>query len=270
MKKRGSIVLLVTIMALSMIFSACSSGGKGGKDDIDSKRSVAEVSDTETESAETSEEAELLEEEIQEEGWVMLDNMQSMYLDDDQLETFQTVTEGFAQENLYYSPIAVLATQVVNGVNYMFLVYENQLDGNNYNFSYKILIANSSSDGSKSLLSIQDFDMNCQKTLSHSEDMDMHLCGGWMLNPELTEGVFFHHEDESFRKAMENYHEKELLPVYAFAKKLDDEAQMKYFALTLGEDGKINELFIVNVEKDDAGNPVIAAVRTFNCAGYNK
>ncbi len=264
MKKRVVSLLLATMMTASMVLTGC--GGSGKEKPADGKANTSVVSE---ETEEPEEEATVEEEEIQEEGWTLTDNNLSLYFDDDQLDTFLAVTEEYQSQNLYYAPIAVLASQTVNGTNYMYLAFENNMDGNGQTFSYKIIIANNSSDGTKSVVDIKDFDVNCIKTFKVTGNpKPEQLEGGWTLNEKLSEGVFPEGEDQIFNKAMESYEEKiNLRPVYAFAKKADDKEQLKFFAIVPNEKEEATKLYVVTVEKDGS-DPVVSSVRALNFAGY--
>ena len=101
-------------------------------------------------------------------SWNLNDNFNDLIIDKEELISFITSSDLNGYDD--YKPVALLATQVVAGINYMFLV-KNAYD-------YEILIIYADLDDNLSITKIMPF--NLEKYLVNNEPSNSEqLMGGW-------------------------------------------------------------------------------------------
>ena len=101
-------------------------------------------------------------------GWTVNTDFNSMMADDD-VSRFETAKEGLLGVN--YTPVQVIATQVVNGTNYAYLA-----TGSEPKNGWYVIVVNENTAGEVSLVNIREID---PADIHTKENADGAALGGW-------------------------------------------------------------------------------------------
>ncbi len=133
-------------------------------------------------------------------GWTVNTDFNTLMADYD-LVRMGTALEGFVGAG--YTPVQVIATQVVNGTNYAYLAMGQTITGDPIS-NYYVLTINESSSNEVSLLNIKKIDLADIKT----KDSNEALLGSWQATGTGKPGMLPGMEaQESFDKACESLEE---------------------------------------------------------------
>lgn len=169
-------------------------------------------------------------------------------LDNDILKIFNDAKSNYTEMDL--EPVALLATQVVAGKNYMFLARSNDTA------SYKIVIVYNDLENKSTLSSVKDFEYT-EYTYENISNNDDNLMGGWNVNipnniPSLENDIQTIFDDATSKIKDTTYYPIEVLGTqlvsgtnYAILcyRKGNDSIQDSIYLITLYEDlNKTNEI----------------------------
>lgn len=105
-------------------------------------------------------------------GWTVNTETNNMMADDD-VARFETAMEGLLGVN--YTPVQVIATQVVNGTNYAYLASGSTVTAEPKNGWY-VIVVNENTSGEVSLINIREIDL---ADIHTKENADGAALGGW-------------------------------------------------------------------------------------------
>ena len=180
------IAFLLALMMLAGCFSACAK-----KDDAP----AAEVPDDEP-AAEVPDDAPAAEAVAG--GWTLYDGMEENISAEDR-EVLDKALEGYA--GLSVRPIAMLGTQVVAGLNYMFLC-ETAPVVPNAEKSLSVVIVYRDLEGKASITGVTDFDLGAYAGQNVSVSAEQ-LAGGWTVNADIPVKELAGDAGKAFAKAFE-------------------------------------------------------------------
>lgn len=193
--------------------------------------------------------------------WIKNNNLESV-LDVESKEIFNNALND---SDLKLEPITLLATQVVEGTNYMYLALEENSKGSK---DYKIVIVYKNLEGTSTITKTVDFDL--EKYLEKEIDTNTEvLVGGWNVN-ENVETL----KDEDllnvFNKSTETLMGANYKPIILLATK--DENGNNYAILslkTLVIENPISSLAVLTINKDN-DNIKLKTIANVDLNEYNK
>lgn len=165
---------------------------------------------------------------------------------------FDKAMEGFA--GVGYTPVALLATQVVAGVNYCLLVKGTTVTATPVSF-YALMYIYAGVDGTAEVLNVRDLNVTGEA----------NLAGGWMLQDETTQEAA-----DAFAKAMQDFVGVGYNPIALLSTQVV--AGVNYRFLCVGTPVVLNPVpfyAIVTVYADLDGAAMIMDVQTVNISVYD-
>ena len=192
--KKSLNVLGTGTLAFALLLGGCSSSA------TTPSASNAETKET-AEAAETAETEETAEPE-KDSPWTVNDQFAAS-IDADAEELFEKSAEGMI--GCKNTPIASLASQVVNGTNNVFLAYtEFELEGFERDPAYTLVFSNTdAATGETKALGYVDLDLDDLKVTDNAPEAG--LLGGWEVNTALTAQATTEECDVVMTKALEAY-----------------------------------------------------------------
>ncbi|MBO7697844.1 MAG: DUF4430 domain-containing protein [Erysipelotrichaceae bacterium] len=195
--------------------------------------------------------------------WVLFDKF-NVVLTQDEKEVFEKATAEML--SVTYEPIRVIATQVVNGTNYAFLVSQSKVTANPVKEFYIVKIY-------KDLENNVDFKainkLDPLKVVS-KEDVQEDLVGGWVVEgPDNSAILLDENAQASFGKATEAYTGVNLQPVQLLASQLVNGTN--YIALCKGQtvtENPINSIYVVQWHANLDGTAEMMDVKPLDIAYY--
>lgn len=160
-------------------------------------------------------------------GWQGCDGFTQLLAEED-ITRFEKAIEGLV--GVGYTPIQVIATQLVNGANYAYLAQGTTVTANPKKSFYIVKITEDA-QGKVELVSAMEIEPDY--ILTASEDNETQL-GGWKTTSTGKPGMFAEEEAQaSFDKAMESYTGMKFNPIVLIAKQLVNGTN--YIGLVRGE-----------------------------------
>ncbi len=131
------------------------------------------------------------------EGPYVMENISKVVLSDEDKERFETAVRG--QIAVLYTPIQVVATQLVNGTNYEYLAFAT-FDMGIPKSTYMLMTVYEDRDGNAELGTGNFLDANDIHT---TDEIDFQkLIGGWKITDNEEDGILNHEVDDVFFKAL--------------------------------------------------------------------
>lgn len=188
----------------------------------------------------------------------------SQHLSEDDTARFEKAVENLL--GVEYTPIQVIATQVVSGMNYAYLAQGTTVTANPKK-SFYIVKVYEDTKGNVDLNSAMEIE--CDYVLTTTEDNPNPL-GGWKVVSTGKPGMFSEEEAQaSFDKAMEGYTGMKLDPIVLIAKQIV--SGTNYIGLCRGEtvtQKPETKIYVVEWYADLEGNAAIKDVSLFNLTYY--
>ena len=202
------------------------------------------------------------EEEVVTGGWTIDLEAQSLTIPSEALEAFHAAIGN--QEGLQIEPIALLGTQVVSGLNYMFFCTETPSNSTK-DSSYKVVIVYKDLTGSSTITQIRDFDFNSYLGNKAAKDTS-DLVGGWTVNNDMTGSKIKEEVMDAFSKAVET-EEASYTPIAVLAHQVV--AGTNYAVLCLQENDENSFISVLTIYNDLEGNAEILSNSYVDLADYN-
>ena len=196
-------------------------------------------------------------------GWQQCDGF-SQQLSEEDTARFEKAIEGLV--GVGYTPIQVIATQLVNGTNYAYLAQGTTITANPKKSFYIVKITEDK-DGKVDLASAMEIEPDY--ILTASEDNQTQL-GGYKATSTGKAGMFSDEDAQaSFDKAMESYTGMKLNPIVLIAKQVVNGTN--YIGLARGETVTQNpetKIYVVQWHADLDGSAKIDDVSLLYMAYY--
>lgn len=196
-------------------------------------------------------------------GWEGVDGFTQL-LGEEETQTFEKAIEGLV--GVGYTPIQVIATQVVNGTNYAYLAQGTTVTANPKK-SFYIVKINKNTKGDVELLSA--IEIEPDYVLTTGEE-NQHLFGGWTATTTGKAGMFADETAQaSFDKAMESYTGMKFNPIVLVAKQIVNGTN--YIGIARGEtvtQKPVTNIYVVQWHADTDGNAKIENASLLNLAYY--
>ncbi|MBQ3295444.1 MAG: DUF4430 domain-containing protein [Erysipelotrichaceae bacterium] len=196
-------------------------------------------------------------------GWEGVDGYTQL-LGEEEKQIFEKAIEGLV--GVGYTPIQVIATQVVNGTNYAYLAQGTTVTANPKK-SFYIVKINKNTKGDVELLSA--IEIEPDYVLTTGEE-NQHLFGGWTATTTGKAGMFSDEAAQtSFEKAMESYTGMKFNPIVLVAKQVVNGTN--YIGIVRGEtvtQNPVTNIYVVQWYADLEGNAKIENASLLNLAYY--
>lgn len=196
-------------------------------------------------------------------GWQSCDGYTQLLAEED-LTRFEKAVEGLV--GVGYTPVQVIATQLVNGTNYAYLAQGTTITANPKKSFYIVKITEDA-QGNIDLASAMEIEPDY--ILTASEDNETQL-GGWKATSTGKPGMFSEQEAQaSFEKAMESYTGMKFNPIVLIAKQVVNGTN--YVGLVRGETVTQNpetKIYVVQWHADLDGSAKIDDVSLLYMAYY--
>ena len=196
-------------------------------------------------------------------GWEACEGYTQMLSEDDE-KRFEKAVEGLV--GVGYTPITVIATQLVSGTNYAYLAQGTTVTANPKK-SFYILKIYEDLKGEVDLSSAMEIETDY--ILTADED-NANLLGGWTATTTGKAGMFSDEAAQSsFDKAMEAYTGIKLNPIVLIGKQIVNGTN--YIGLCRGEtvtQKPVPGIYVVQWNADTQGNAKIENVSLLNLAYY--
>ena len=195
-------------------------------------------------------------------GWALFDKY-NVVLNEKEKEVFEKATADML--SVSYEPIRIIATQVVNGTNYAYLVAQSKVTANPVKEFYIVKIYEDL-DGNVDFKAINKLDPNAAIT---AEEMQTGA-GAWSVADPDNSGIMLDEKAQaSFSKAAETYVGVNLQPIQLLATQVV--AGMNYIALCKGQsvtEKPVNAIYVVEWYANPEGGSEITSVKMLDLAYY--
>lgn len=195
-------------------------------------------------------------------AWQLFDQF-NVVLNEEEKEIFEKATSDIL--SVKYEPIRVIATQVVNGTNYAYLVSQEKVVENPKKEFYIVKIYKDL-EGNVDFKAINKLD----PTSIVAKDSPEELAGGWNVEgPDNSAILLDQNAQASFFKAAEGYTGVNLQPIQLLASQLVNGTN--YIALCKGQtvtETPVNGIYVVTWHAPLDGNPEITDVKLLDLAYY--
>ncbi len=177
------------------------------------------------------------------------------------------------QIGVEYKPVQLLATQVVNGTNSMYLAYATYALPKEPVNTYAIVIVYTDTDGGSSAEVINILDVNDVKTLE--ELSETTAVGGWTIQDNDGAGITTDEADEAFMNAFNSNYAGDLgkLVTIALLGRAEENDEVTYRYLARGTTEKLDPekaLFLIDVKKAADGTCTVEDAKPFDLAAYTQ
>lgn len=246
--KKMATMLMTGALALSVALMGCG----GTKTDTADTTEATDVEQSPEEGAE-----------VLDGGWGVVSEA-STQLSEDEQAVFDQALEGMT--GVSYTPVRVLATQVVAGTNYAFLCTGETVTAEPQTGWY-VVVVYQNLEGASELTSIAEIDVADVKRASESDDAD--VVGGWAVAEAADVELLPAEAQTAFQIARESYVGVDLHPLATLASQVV--AGTNYLILCEGEavvpDAK-PQLYVAEVYADLDGNAELTSVELFDLLAY--
>lgn len=198
-------------------------------------------------------------------GWTLYENNGPVGLPDAVQTAFNLAASG---QEVLYTPIAYIGTQVVAGNNYAILCQAEPISDNTA-ISFKVLIIYADLQGNAELTNVADFNI-ADYTQGEGKSPEQ-LAGGWSAPEEVTSLPLSEDAQIAFDNAVSGYSGNELKPMALLGTQVV--AGTNYAILchsTLATAEPVSSIQLATVYADLEGNSEITNVCTIDAADFNK
>lgn len=198
-------------------------------------------------------------------GWVLYENTDAVKLPDEAQTAFDKATEGLT--GVGYTPIALIGTQVVAGINYAILCQAATVTAAPET-SIKVLIIYADLEGSAEVTKIADFDI-ADYTQGEGKSPEQ-LAGGWSAPEDVTALPLPKDAQTAFDAAVKDYTGNGLTPMALLGTQV---VAGSNFAIlchsTLVTENPVSQIQVATVYADLEGNSEITNLCTIDAADFN-
>ncbi len=141
-------------------------------------------------------------------GWEVYDGSSLSVVSDEERAIFEKAAEGMVGAEM--QPVAVLATQLVAGMNYAFLCTSTPVVPNAQP-SWVVAVVYHDLQGNDSITWVRNLELGDMKTQEHGSDED--IVGGWAISEHAAAAALPEDAQKAFDTASENFDGVSLSPV---------------------------------------------------------
>ena len=204
------------------------------------------------------------------EGPFTVNNTFAAHISEEDKARFEKATNG--QIGVGYTPVQVLATQLVNGINYAYLVHGHFVLGKEAD-TYCIITVNENSSGELSDSLYNFLDVNDVKTAEVAKASG--LFGAWKTADNGADGITGVDEaDNAFMTAFQNYQDDaqigKLVPVVLLGSAAEN-GTVTYRFLVRGTDAEIDPdktYFVIDIEAKEGGEASVKDITVLDLLSY--
>ncbi|MBR3314025.1 MAG: hypothetical protein IKG18_07795 [Atopobiaceae bacterium] len=180
------------------------------------------------------------------------------YLTDEEQAIFDAAVKGTEAENL--KPTAVLATQVVAGLNYAFLCQSADT-----NPTWHIAVVYRDPQGTSTLSALNDIDLDA---LQVSDQSSEGMMGAWEVC-EPAAASLPKEAATAFSNAVADYEGVELSPIALLSTQMDGGTNHRVMCVgTTIADGPVHGLYVASVHEDPDGSAEITSAEQLALTAY--
>ena len=201
-------------------------------------------------------------------GWEIVLTDKQVGLEEAELKLFEDAKKEYVGLNL--EPVAILATQVVAGTNYMFLAKGSPVVPDPET-SYKIVIVYKDLQGKAEITKVSDFDFT-KYTNKNSDNPNEQLVGGWTVSAPGKINMLDNEEiQKAWDKATETLTGMSYNPIAIVGKQLVAGTNYAIICYAKGSyEGAKEAIYLVTLYKDLNGNQEITYQTYIDLAEFNK
>ena len=183
------------------------------------------------------------------------------YLTDDEQAIFAAAVKGTEAEGL--KPTAVLATQVVAGLNYAFLCQSTDT-----NPTWHIAIVYKDLNGDSSLSALNDLDLN---NLQLSDESNAGMMGAWEACEPATATDLPQEAATAFSNAIADYEGIEFSPIALLSTQVNDGTNYRLLCVgTTITEGPVHGIYVLDVHEGTDGSAEITSANQLALTAYVK
>lgn len=198
-------------------------------------------------------------------GWTVTEDMTSQ-LTDDEKAVFEQALDGLVGAE--YTPVAIVATQLVSGTNYAYLCTTTPVvpDAKPH---WTIAVVYKDLQGNASLSNVADLDLTNVRILEQTDSTDM--VGAWAITEPSGKPIMLPSEDAqtAFDGALENYVGVGFKPIALLGSQLVSGNNYKVLCWGTQTSGDTStQLYVVDIYADLQGNAEITNVGKLDLLSY--
>lgn len=199
-------------------------------------------------------------------GWNLNLDAKSV-VTEDELKLFNKAKEEY--DGVELEPIALLATQVVAGKNYMFLCKGTTVTLEPKT-SYKMVVVYKDLEGNASITNVEDFSIT-EYISRESNPSDDELVGGWEANKNIEKGKLDSDSANAFKKATEELTGASYTPIATVATQVVSGKNYAVVCLQkLITAEPVYKISLVTIYEDLDKNAKILSIENIDLGKYNK
>ncbi len=199
-------------------------------------------------------------------GWEIYDGSEMSIVTDEERAIFEKATEEMVGADL--EPVAVLATQLVAGMNYAFLCTSTPVVPNAQT-NWIVAVVYKDLQGNATVTFVRDLDLADLKEQEHAPEDDGPVSGGWQVPEEANAAALPENAQKAFETAMDGYVGLSLSPAALLATQLV--AGTNYEVLCYGTmvtASPVTGLYAVRIYADLQGGAEITEVEELDLFYY--
>ena len=183
------------------------------------------------------------------------------YLTDDEQAIFTAAVKGTEAEGL--KPTAVLATQVVAGLNYAFLCQSTDT-----NPTWHIAVVYKDLNGDTSLSALNDLDLN---NLQFSNESTEGMMGAWEACEPATATDLPQEVATAFSNAIADYEGIEFSPITLLSTQVNDGTDYRMLCVgTTITEGPVHGIYVLDIHEGPDGSAEITSANQLALSAYVK
>lgn len=199
-------------------------------------------------------------------GWNVNLDAKSI-VSEDELKLFNKAKEEY--DGVELEPIALLATQVVSGKNYMFLCKGTTVTLEPKT-SYKIVVVYNDLEGNAEITNVTDFDVK-EYLKRESNPSGDKVVGGWEANKDVEKGKLDSDSANAFKKATEELTGASYTPIATIATQVVSGKNYAVLALEKVISAEpVYKISLVTIYEDLNKNAEILSIENIDLGKYNK
>lgn len=192
-------------------------------------------------------------------GWQVNTNY-SQLLGEGQRDVFDKAMEGLTGAS--YTPIQVIAKQLVSGTNYAFLCLESMVTGTD-NANYAIVTINEDPQGETEILNIKALDLNDLPVIEESKDED--LLGSWEVTGSGKPGALTPESEAALSDALAKESGVTYMPIVLLGSQVVSGMNYKYLCYgTISANVSDPVLYVVSVYQNAEGDSELTDAKLFD------